>query len=135
MERRVQRYAKQEERTPRKPDEQAREEVQAILNRITSPENRLEFLQYRFDRYKEAATEAFERERARAEKAETAAEEYEALYGISVRRIFELYDERDGLGAEIDYLLEKLDFLEAALQNYASHAWNDLKRIIKDRFS
>jgi len=162
-ERRVARYATQEERRARQPDEQARAEVEAALNaprplvaiaqeldaelttleynieqsnrervalqgQLTSVLRDRELLQQRHDWYKAAAAEAYEREKARAEKAEKALEETEQLYGLSIRRIFELYDVRDDLAHEIDYLLEKMDFLEEALQRYASHAWNDLKR-------
>ncbi len=93
------------------PDVQARAEVSAHLNQRPVLHNDCTELGLRLE------LEAKEREAA----------EWEALYVIAVQQVQALRESERMLEQAIDYELEKSDFLAAALQHYASHAWNDIK--------
>lgn len=140
------------------PDEQARAEVNANLNRPPVLRNACTELE-----------DALEFERKTRE-----AEEWEALYSIAVGQVLELREElraiavflpprlpHESLAQVADMVVrqrdewertarqrhedvrswvrvaqqmqEEIDFLTSGLQNYASHAWNDIKRELKER--
>ena len=94
------------------PDEQARAEVEANLNRPP---------------LRNACTDVSDDSdllNALVEASETLS----SFFSVALNLAEELRTEVRELEAAIDYELEKSDFLEQMLQRYASHAWNDIKR-------
>jgi hypothetical protein len=92
------------------PDEQARAEVSAHLNRTCI-------------------------QAAHVSDVSREADEWQVLFGIAIGVVEELREDLRDLIGDLDYELERSSFLEAALQHYASHAWNDIKRELGARRS
>lgn len=93
-----------------RPDEQARVEVEANLNRppaITSP---WAIIARQAERERDAA---YETVRLRGEE------------------IMLLITERDDYASRLMDLAERTDLFESAIKTYASHVWNDIKRMLE----
>lgn len=66
--------------------------------------------------------------------------EYEQLYAGTVRTVLDLHeqlrqrsDDARSWARVADGMQQEIDFLTSGLQAYAPHAWNDIKRALKDK--
>lgn len=145
-----------EDRRP--PDAQAHEEVSAHLNRpalvnaCTEIEDylvaeRLVTLQadlvtlraeVRFYRGVYEGQGRINRERipileAERDKALKDSEEWMGLYSIAIRLIDDFRDDVREMRTDLARSEDLVEFLKAAVQQYASHIWNDIKNIVDAR--
>lgn len=60
--------------------------------------------------------------------------DWETLFGVAMGEVEELRKDLLVLVDDLDYELERSDFLEGRLRHYAGHAWNDISRELEARW-